>query len=402
MIKGLKIKFILVNMSIVTVMLLVIFGMILGSTSADMEQQSIRAMQFLLEDNNFPARRPGEPSDSVQLPFFRVTVDHRGSVLSVKGGFYDLSDLTTLTEIVSLASSSKEDIGVLKSYSLRFCRKNTPYGQTMVFVDMSSERSTINSLMQSSIIIGLISFVVFLGISCLLARWAVRPVEKAWNQQKQFVADASHELKTPLTVIMTTAEMLSGDDYEQEQKSQMVGNILTMSHQMRGLVESLLELARVDNGTAKMVFSSINMSALTEDAVLPFDPVFFEQGLQLESHIEENIGINGSVTHLKQVIDIFLDNAVKYSSPGGCVVLTLKRQGNQCLLAVSSPGAPMTKEDLKNIFRRFYRMDKARAMDHSYGLGLSIAESIVKEHKGKIWAESEGGINTFFVQLPTI
>ena len=84
------------------------------------------------------------------------------------------------------------------------------------------------------------------------------------------------------------------------------------------------------------------------------------------------------------------------------MVLTLKRQGNHCLLAVSSPGVSMTKEELKNIFRRFYRMDKARTMDHSYGLGLSIAESIVKQHKGKIWAESEGGINTFFVQLPTI
>ena len=256
--------------------------------------------------------------------------------------------------------------------------------------------------MQSSVAVGGISFVVFLGISFLLAKWAVSPVENAWNQQKQFVADASHELKTPLTVIMTTAEMLSNEPYEEEQRGQMAGNILTMSHQMRGLVESLLELARVDSGTFKATFSPVDFSALTSDAVLPFEPVFFEQGLGFESQIEENIGVSGSAAHLKQVIDIFLDNAVKYATPGGSVVLTLRRIGNACLLAVSSPGATMSKEDLKNIFRQFYRMDKARTMDHGYGLGLSIAESIVKQHKGKIWAESEAGVNTFFVQLPVI
>ncbi len=272
----------------------------------------------------------------------------------------------------------------------------------MVFVDTTSESATINGLVQNSVFIGSASLAVFWVISLLLAKWAVRPVERAWSQQKQFVADASHELKTPLTVIMTSAELLDKDVRDDPQHGQLTSSILTMSHQMRGLVESLLELARVDNGTASMAFSSINLSSITEDVVLPFEPVFFESGLQLESWIEENIGISGSVSHMKQLVEIFLDNAVKYSITPGCVVLTLKRQSNGCLLSVASPGAAIGKEDLKNIFRRFYRMDKARTMDHSYGLGLSIAENIVKQHKGNIWAESENGINTFFVQLPTL
>ncbi len=402
MLKRLKYKFILINMTIVTITLLVILGMVLGSTRFEMEQQSIRIMRFLLEDRNFPPRRPGEPTESVQLPFFNVSVGSDGTLLSLKGGFYDLTDIESLRTIISEATRQKEDLGILRDYNLRYLRKNTPLGQSIVFVDISSEQATLTSLLKSCMIIGLASFSALLALSFFLARWAVRPVETAWIQQKQFVADASHELKTPLTVIMTTAEILSGNNYDVDQHTQMMDGILSMSKQMRGLVDSLLELARVDSGSAKMFFSSINFSSIASDAVLPFEPVFFEQGLQLEFRIEENIGVQGSFTHLRQVIDIFLDNALKYSAPGGCVILTLKRQGNGCLLAVSSPGNLISKQELKNIFRRFYRMDKARAMNHSYGLGLSIAESIVTQHKGKIWAESENGINTFFVQLPTI
>ncbi len=402
MLKKLKCKFILINMTIVTVMLLVILGMVLGSTRFEMEQQSIRTMRFLLDDRSFPPSRPGEPTESVQLPFFSVSVGSDGTLLSLKGGFYDLTDIESLRTIISEATRQKEDLGILRSYNLRYLRKNTPLGQSIVFVDISSEQATLSSLLKSCMMIGLASFSAFLALSFFLARWAVRPVEKAWMQQKQFVADASHELKTPLTVIMTTAEILSGNDYDAGQHSQMMNGILTMSQQMWGLVDSLLELARVDSGSAKMVFSPINLSSITSDAVLPFEPVYFEQGLQLEYSIEEGIGVHGSFTHLRQVVDIFLDNALKYSAPAGCVILTLKRQGNGCLLAVSSPGNRISKQELKNIFRRFYRMDKARAMNHSYGLGLSIAESIVTQHNGKIWAESENGINTFFVQLPTI
>ena len=99
--------------------------------------------------------------------------------------------------------------------------------------------------------------------------------------------------------------------------------------------------------------------------------------------------------------DILLDNAAKYAASNSTVRVTLRRQGSHCLLSVASAGDAISKEDLKNIFKRFYRMDKARSMNHSYGLGLSIADSIVSKHGGKIWAESADGVNTFFVQLPT-
>jgi len=137
-----------------------------------------------------------------------------------------------------------------------------------------------------------------------------------------------------------------------------------------------------------------------EDALLPFEPLFFEKGLELESHLDAGISVNGSESHLRQVVEILLDNAMKYTCPESRVWVYLLRQGKDCLLSVANPGPEISKADLKNIFKRFYRADKARSEGGSYGLGLSIAESIVREHRGKIWAQSVRSINTFFVQLP--
>ncbi len=139
----------------------------------------------------------------------------------------------------------------------------------------------------------------------------------------------------------------------------------------------------MDNGGQNMVFSRLNFSELVSDALLPFEPVYFEKGLTLESNVEENLLVMGSQQHLKQVADILLDNASKYASADSTVRVTLRRQGSHCLHSVASAGDAISKEELKNIFKRFYRMDKARSMNHSYGLGLSIADSIVSKHGGK-------------------
>ena len=120
----------------------------------------------------------------------------------------------------------------------------------------------------------------------------------------------------------------------------------------------------------------------------------------LRCAVPDGIEISGSEQHLYQVLDVLLDNALKYGAQNSMVSVDLVSTGKNCVLSVASPGEPISGEDLKNIFKRFYRADKARSMNGSYGLGLSIAESIVEAHKGKIWAESENGYNTFFVQLP--
>lgn len=399
MIKRLRWKFVCINMMIVTVMLLVIFGMVLHFTQESLENQSLSVMESVIELGRHQPGRPGEDTHKTQLPFFVVTVDPDGEMTASSGGYYDLSDEEAVLNIIQDAQKTGKETGILKAYNLRFQKQSTPLGQMLVFVDISSEIATMKGLVKSSVKICIVSFFLFFGISVLLARWAIQPVETAWNQQRQFVADASHELKTPLTVIMTNAELLQSGNYSEEERGRFTDSILTMSHQMRGLVESLLELARVDNGAAKMVFSEVDLSEQVSDGLLPFEPVYFEKSLLLESEIQEGIRVKGSQAHLRQVLDILLDNASKYSAPNGTVQVKLQRQGNHCLLSVANPGDAISREDLKNIFKRFYRIDKARAMNHSYGLGLSIADSIVKEHGGRIWAESDGGINTFYVQL---
>lgn len=399
MIKRLRFKFVCINMVIVTAMLYVIFSLVIFFMGMGMEIQSRNMMQDVL-NNAFRSGWKQEGRMPLRRPHFVVQIGEQGELLGLDCTYFGEIDKTSVLEYAGDALARNDDSGTLKAQKLRYHKKPIPNGHTIVFADASAEMNTMEELKKTCLFIGAISFSVFFVISCLLARWAVKPVETAWNQQRQFVADASHELKTPLTVIMTNAELLQSPDYDENQRNRLLDSILTMSHQMRGLVEGLLDLARVDNCGTKTVFEELNLSELVSEAMLPFEPVYFEKDLLLESGIEEGVRVRGSASHLRQVVEILLDNGAKYATAKGQVTVKLQRQGNHCLLSVSDPGEPISREDLKNIFKRFYRIDKARTMNHSYGLGLSIAENIIKEHKGKIWAESEKGINTFFVQLP--
>ena len=221
-----------------------------------------------------------------------------------------------------------------------------------------------------------------------------------WTAHGLSIANASHELKTPLTVILTNAELLQNPNCRAESSGRLSENILIVARQMRGLVEGLLELSRIDNGDMKTVMEPLNWGTLAETSVCLFEPLYFEHGLQLIDEIDGDVKVRGSEMHLKQVVDILLDNALKYAAPQTEVRISMQKQRNHCTLTVSSHGDPISPEDLKQIFKRFYRTDQSRNQSGSYGLGLSIAESIVTEHHGKIWAQSEDGMNSFYVRLP--
>ena len=401
MLKRLRLKFVGVILVIVMAMLCVIFGLVYHFTSQSLEAESIQMMEEVAA-NPFQLGTPEETPSGVRLPYFTLVTGPHGELIATGGGYYDLSDADFLRERLTVAFYSDEEVGTLKDYNLRFCRVTASPYQCIVFADMSSEQATLNNLVKTCLLIGGVSLLAFLVISLLLARWAVKPVEQAWEQQRQFVADASHELKTPLTVILTSAELLHAPDSDDATKNQCSASILTMSRQMRGLVERRLELARADSGASRTAFAPLDLSELVSDALLPFEPLYFEAGLTLESRVDEGIAVRGSDAQLRQAVEFLLDTALTYSAPGGTVTVTLGRQGSHCLLAVSSPGEALSEADLKNIFKRFYRVDKARSMNHSYGLGLSIAERIVLSHRGKIWAESKDGKNTFSVQLPAL
>lgn len=402
MLRKLRVKFICINMAIVMLMLCVILSLVLHSTRTNLKNESLRAMESIAAaPDTLIFGKPGEDA-SVRLPYFLLLMQNN-RITMIGGDYYDLSDEQMLRDILQAATDASDETGILEDYSLRYYRTVSSLGEVCVFADASGELATMRSLRNTCIIIGVVSFFIFFALSFLLARWAVRPVEQAWRQQRQFVSDASHELKTPLTVILTNAELLRSPEQPQENRAQFAENILTMSRQMRGLTEELLELARVDNGSAKITMEPIDFSKLISDAVLPFEPLFYEKGLPFATQIEPDITIKGSAAHLRQLPEILLDNAQKYACPNTPVSLTLCRRGySHCTLTVSSYGETLSPEELKNIFKRFYRADKARAMNHSYGLGLSIAQSVAELHHGAIRAQSDGGINTFIVDLPLI
>ena len=394
MLKKLRLKFVFINMAIVTCMLLVIFGLIVRYTDLELKQESEAALQTLAYGNYEPGRQ------NVKTPHFVIQFNPGGGATVSGNTYHDLEDEEFIQELIDRVYKEKKTTGFLEDYDLYYTIVSNKMAYRFVFVDASGQQAALNSLIRSCCIIGVIALAAFFLISMLLARWVVKPVEKAWDQQRQFVSDASHELKTPLTVIMSNAELLQNPEFDTEHKSQFASSILVMSQQMRHLVEDMLELARADNGHTKMEFTSFDLSDSVTDALLPFDPVFFEKGITLESKIHHGIFMRGSWDHLHQVLDILLDNAAKYSAEG-VVCVNLQRQGrNHCLLTVSNPGEPIPPNDLERIFERFYRADAARSRTGSFGLGLPIARVIVQKHNGKIWAISNATGNCFCVQLP--
>ena len=399
MIRKLQIKFVIINMTMVTIMLCVMFGLVYNSTKTNLENESISMMKTI-GANPFQLGRPNEQSPDLRLPYFTLQLGLRGELVSTGGGYYDLSDKEFLKDLIDESVGSRRDTGIVEAHNLRFCRIATPRGTVLVFSDMSSENNTLDNLLKNSLLIGALSFLAFLAISIFLSRWAVKPVAAAWLQQKQFVADASHELKTPLTVIMTNAELLQSSEYDETERKTFSQSILLMGQQMKSLVENMLELAKSDAEQTKQKMKPVNLSKLILDTAISFEGVFIEKGLTVESSVEPGIIVRGNEQAMQQVVDILLDNAQKYSAPGGETSVRLYSSGQgKCQLKVSNPGAEIPPEDLKKIFQRFYRMDKARRRDGSFGLGLSIAESIVTQHGGRIWAESKDGTNVFIVEL---
>lgn len=404
------------NMTIVTAILITILCAIVHLTGQNLERNSMQTLHELASEP-FGEKRPGRQPDLHQ-PYLLLRLDTDGTVVGTDNSHFPISDSDTLEELINTALDAPADTpgkikkdapkairersGTIPDRHVRFLCLDTPQGKCLVFVDISGEQGMRSSLIRNCILIGIGGFLLFFLISILFARWAIKPVENAWNEQKQFVADASHELKTPLTVILTNAELLQSPEYDANAKTRFADNILTMSRQMRSLVEGLLELSRADNGSMDLAMENLDFGVTTETALYLFEPLYFEHSLSLRSELADDVWVKGSPTHLKQVLDILLDNALKYSAPDSEVLVKLEKQHHCCLLSVTSCGDTISQKDLKHIFQRFYRVDKSRTGSGSYGLGLSIAESIVRKHHGKIWAESVDGRNTFFVWLKTL
>ena len=316
-------------------------------------------------------------------------------------------------EIAALTYPGEMRHGELEDYGLRFClQKDSMDGQIYIaYADVSSAKNMLSSMLKRSILISLGVIIVMLILSIFLSRKVLKPVEKAWSDQKRFVADASHELKTPLAVIISNTDMMmKSGDRNSDKNARRLDNIRIESERMKELVQELLEVARGDISEKELIKEEVQLSELVEEELLVWDPIYYEAGKELISEIDENIRMTGDPAKLRRLVGILVDNALKYSFDGSTVRVRLsgksitgihKKGDHSICLTVENEGNALTEEECSKIFERFYRADKSREKISGYGLGLSIAVSIVEEHNGTIKASSredaDSGKNIFIV-----
>ncbi|MCI8573122.1 MAG: HAMP domain-containing histidine kinase [Oscillibacter sp.] len=408
MIRKLRLKFVAVCMAMVTAVLAVVLVSLYAALQQNVEDLSRQVLRRVMqEDTGF---RGGGPEIGVEiggnrllLPYFTASVwpDGKGNFSAfVTGGTYaDLEDTEALKTILQDCLNQNRPEGIVASYRLRFALQNNGIYWKVAFVDMSMEEAMLQKMMKAYLKIAAAAFTLLLGVSVLLAWWTTRPVERAWRQQRQFLSDASHELKTPLTVILSNAELLEAASLD-ARPARWADNIVSEAKQMKSLVEEMLTLARADNMTQNLQLSEVSLSDVVADCALAFEPVAYEAGKPLSYTIAENIAVQGDQDRLRRLTAILLDNAVKYGAPGGEITVRLQKTDRQARLTVSNPGPPIPLEQLRRLFERFYRADASRGEQSGFGLGLPIAAAIASEHKGSLRAESDAVSTRFMVQIP--
>lgn len=391
MIPKLKRKFILINMSLVSLVLIIVFISIGLFSYERVKGESIIAMEKIIDRHEseqphimeIGGKKPEMRGPLV--PAFSVLLNESNKIQVISKENVTVTD-SVVSEITKEVLASDKKMGTLWQYELRYMIRETPEGTKIGFADMNREIETMLSLLITMILVGFCALAAFLLISIYLARWTLKPVALAWEQQKQFVADASHELKTPLTVILAnTGILLSHKQDTIEAQSKWIEYTQTEANRMKKLVDDLLFLAKADAAHKPLIQSTVNLSDVLWHCILPFESVAYENGVRIDTNIESDLCFMGNEGQLQQLAVILIDNACKYAGHSGLVTVSLVRQHDELILKINNTGAIIPTDHLNHIFDRFYRVDTARTREQGgYGLGLAIAHTIVDTHKGNI------------------
>ncbi len=333
---------------------------------------------------------PREPRvDRWKVP---VTIDHFAIFVDTDGKYLDLRNTEDYTdeeaEQIMQGILAKNKIEGMYGW-LQFCTAKKSYGTLIVVTDKTSDQGLLNNLFRTTVIIGICMLLVLLAILVVLSHWITLPVQQAFKRQKQFVSDAGHELKTPLAVLTTNADILQDELGENKWLTYMQEQIGRMNQ----LVGDLLRLARMDNATQEYSFLDFDLSMAVAATTLPFESTAFEKHKNLEMDIQPGVHYCGSEQHIRQLCAIFIDNAIKYSNENGIIKVTLLQRGEHQVIEFYNTGCEISPAETQKIFERFYRGDKARTSSKTsgYGLGLAIAKSIMDIHKIKFQVTCEQG-----------
>lgn len=316
---------------------------------------------------------------------------------------HNITNITSYTdnglsnaEIIKLATNflntnKKSDIGNLYTsrYAYYLTNKNN-----LIIMDNYIINNKLGDYFRMSLLIFILLEILIIYVSNTLTKWLTKPAIEAFSKQKQFVVDASHELKTPLAIITASAESLEMEPTE----NKWLDNIKSESERMNKLVTDLLDLAKSENMEIKEKYNINNLSKIIEKTSLTFESLIYENKLEIEDNIDKDIMFSCNPDKIKQLLGILLDNAIKHSTKNSKITVNLYKDKNNIILEVKNKGKEITKEDQEKIFDRFYRVDESRnRSDNRYGLGLSIAKNIVISHNGKISVNCKNGYTTFKV-----
>lgn len=348
-------------------------------------------------------------------PVFCVSLSEDGTL--VANSKATTMDDGVLADAIERVLASTADTGRIHDLSLMYARVETDEGVNVAFLDTT----IIDDNVISSAVLALqriaIGMVVLFGIAVVCARYVTRPVAEAWAQQQRFVADASHELKTPLTVILASADIM-GQHPEKSvsEQGKWLSSIEDEAKRMKKLVEELLAAARADEEAAgseaktDTPMATVDFSELVARSCLHLEAVAFDKNIDFAWTAQDGLACKGREEELERLVKILLENAMKYAAPcaeqGAAqaqVTLSAERAGAKIKLWVRNSGEPIASDVLPHLFERFYRADPARGGGESFGLGLYIAHTVAEGHHGSLTATSSStGGTVFTLMLPAV
>jgi len=322
--------------------------------------------------------------------------------------FFD-GEAAFFTSVLEMVQSSGKEEGRLtfEGECWAYVVQEIPgIGYKLTFLDVTAQQNILTNLIYTFVGTAFVMLIVIFFISRYFANRSIAPVQEAFLKQKQFIADASHELKTPLTVIRTNVDVLMANEQETIQsQAKWMNNILAETERMSRLTNDLLYLTQMEEAREQesVIHSTFQASEAAENVILTMEALIFEKQFDFAYDIQPDLTVYGNREQFQQVIMILLDNAVKYTNPRGEIRFQMRQQHHEVVISVTNTGEGIAQDQLTRIFDRFYRTDPSRTRARGgYGLGLAIAKAIVERHRGKIYARSEPGLETvFYVHFPS-